>query len=144
MRMKIHAQAKVHTNTNPLPEAIVNKLAKRYLYMVDIGSRLRALPVIPKGRNVGKFSQNTPHDNAMAYSKSNKHDLYVGYFIHPDRQKGGMVLQEHSFCVDPVRGHVIEPTEGFDWTSNIYYVGQKVDSSRIDTYLHDFNKPFTG
>tara|TARA_B100000700_G_scaffold101966_1_gene114983 strand:+ start:30781 stop:31206 length:426 start_codon:yes stop_codon:yes gene_type:complete len=140
MRIAV-AKAAPEFNTQPLPPTVLEKLTRKYSYMPDIEVRLRALPVIKRGRNLALYNENTPHQNAVDYSQAQGVDLYVGYLILPDGDFG-FDLVTHSFCVS--NNEVIEPTQSIEWKPSVRYVGRKVDQKDIKNlkYLNDFNRLF--
>lgn len=130
-----------NTNPTPLPELLLRQIATKYSYMPDIVNRLRSLPVIHRGRNLGEMPSTSPHDNAVAFATLNKIDLYVGYLILPDPH-GGMQIVTHSFCVQ--EGEVVEPTVGINWSPTVRYIGYRVKPSEYKNllYLNHFNRLF--
>lgn len=136
------AKASPLTNVKPLPDALINQLSRKYMYMPDIELRLRSLQVIPRGKNIGAMSKTVPHDNAVAFAQENDLELFVGYLITPDPIQGGLQLVTHSFCVK--NGEVIEPTAGIVWYPTVRYIGYKVQPSTYKNflYLNRFNRLF--
>lgn len=136
------SRASPMTNINPLPDILINKLARKYMYMPDITVRLRTLQVIPKGKNIGGMPRTTPHENAVAFARKNGIKLYVGYLITPESRSVDLRLVTHSFCVRD--GEVIEPTEDIKWYPTVRYIGYPVVESEYDNflYLNKFNRLF--
>jgi len=130
------------TNVNPLPELIIQKLSRKYMYMPDILMRLRTLQSIPKGKNIGALSRTTPHDNAVAFAEENDLPVYVGYLIVPDEWDPDPRIITHSFCVQ--NDQVVEPTAGIQWTPTVRYIGYPVPRSEHKNflYLNKFNRLF--
>lgn len=125
------------TNDKPLAAKIIERIIPKYGYMPDIYMRLASLPEIKRFKNVGTMPEQTPHENAVAYAKRERLQLYVGYIILPSFD-----IVTHSFCVSD-KG-VVEPTRNIKWLPQTLYVGRRVKSSEIKDfeYLHRFNRLF--
>lgn len=131
-------------NNNPLPVSLIEQLTDKHREIPDVSQRLMSLPEIQKGINRGKLPASNPHENAVRYAEQNDLLPYIGYRIEPDRNRGGLQLVLHSFCVDPRKSHVVEPTKGIKWGTNVRYIGRQI--SRADyaqlRFLHNFQKQF--
>lgn len=126
-----------------VPAILADKLVDRYYNVVPtIRRRLSIMNEYRKRDNVGTLPSQTPHANAVKYATDNGHQLAVGYLVTPDRQAGGVKMEEHTWCVDIKTRAVIEPTEGIAWNNSVRYFGISVPEHlwANHRYLDNFNR----
>lgn len=144
MPISIDLLKKKAAKARALPQHIMEALINEYSNSRDLDQRLWLLPIVPKGRFLGTFPNTNVSKYAVETARSQKLDVYVGYFVYKHEQTKRWRMHEHVFNVDPKTGRVVEHAKGLEWGSVSYYIGLKVpdldsefvaDFSQID-YLY--------